>query len=65
MGEIDIAAELFHAVSMAVFCSGLLFCLACVIDARRSGLMANMNSRNRNNHNSSRSETSYCGRARI
>ena len=34
MGEIDIAAELFHAVSMAVFCSGLLFCLACVIDAR-------------------------------
>ena len=33
MGEIDILAELFHAVSMAVFCGGLLFCLACVIDA--------------------------------
>lgn len=35
MGEVDIAAELFHGVSMAVFCGGLLFCLACVIDARR------------------------------
>jgi putative copper export protein len=34
MDAIDIAAELFHGVSMAVFCGGLLFCLACVIDAR-------------------------------
>jgi hypothetical protein len=34
MAEVDILAELFHAVSMAVFCVGLLFCLACVIDAR-------------------------------
>ena len=34
MEAIDILAELFHAVSMAVFCGGLLFCLACVIDAR-------------------------------
>lgn len=34
MAEVDILAELFHTVSMAVFCGGLLFCLACVIDAR-------------------------------
>jgi len=34
MEAIDILAELFHGVSMAVFCGGLLFCLACVIDAR-------------------------------
>lgn len=35
MAEVDILVELFHGVSMAVFCVGLLFCLACVIDARR------------------------------
>ena len=34
MEAIDIFAELLHTVSMAVFCVGLLFCLACVLDAR-------------------------------
>ena len=34
MEAIDIFAELLHTVSMAVFCVGLLFCLACVIDAK-------------------------------
>lgn len=35
MGETDILFELFHTVSMAVFCVGLVFCLACVLDARK------------------------------
>ena len=35
MGESDILFELFHTASMAVFCVGFLFCLTCVIDARK------------------------------
>ena len=35
MDAIDIAAELLHTFTMALICVGSVFCLACVIDARR------------------------------
>ena len=35
MDAIDIAAELLHTLTMALICVGLLFCVACVIDARK------------------------------
>ena len=35
MDAIDIFAELLHTVSMAVFCVGLLFCVVCILDARK------------------------------
>ena len=35
MDAIDIAAELLHTFTMTLICVGLLFCVACVIDARK------------------------------
>lgn len=35
MDAIDIAAELLHTFTMALICVGSVFCLACVIDARK------------------------------
>ena len=34
MEAIDVLAELLHTFTMALICVGLVFCLACVIDAK-------------------------------
>ena len=35
MEAIDIAAELLHTFTMTLICVGLLFCVACILDARK------------------------------